>query len=114
MATIELNDRAEMADDQLDEQTFEPAPRQEKPRIPGRSRQVVPISLEKLPKFAKNRYEGVLIAAARARQLNAKKIALEERGMEEAAELKRMKMTTHALGELVDGKIAVTRHETEF
>jgi hypothetical protein len=46
--------------------------------------------------------------------LNAKKIALEERGMEEALELKRMKMTTFALTELVEGKIQVERPDEAF
>lgn len=115
MATIELNEQTAANAEVADSQTFAPThARLEKPRIPGRSRQVNLISLENLPKYAKNRYEGVLIAAARARQLNAKKIAMEERGMEEAAELKRMKMTSHALNELVTGQIEVMRPDQEF
>jgi DNA-directed RNA polymerase omega subunit len=95
-------------------QTFDPAPRHEKPRRHGARPRTKLRSLENLSDFAKNRYEGVLIAAARARQLNAKKVAYEERGLEEAAELKRYKMTSYALRELLDGKIEVTRPEEEF
>ena len=47
-------------------QTFDPAPRHEKPRRHGASPRAKLRSLESLPEFAKNRYEGVLIAAARA------------------------------------------------
>ncbi|GAB4319315.1 MAG: hypothetical protein Kow0074_08840 [Candidatus Zixiibacteriota bacterium] len=100
---------ADSDDDSLSGQTF--APRMPEPAdIPMRLRRRNPRSFEGLEKYAKNRYEAVLIAAARARQLNAKKIALEERGLEdEAAELKRLKMTSYALDELLDGKIEVTR-----
>lgn len=97
--------------DRGDEQTF--VPRQpEHPRLPARLRRRPLRSLEGVGKVAKNRYEAVLIAAARARQLNAKKLALEERGLEdEAAELKRLKMTSYALDELMDEKIEVNRPE---
>ena len=115
MMTMERNNRLHEDDEELDEQSFAAvSARQEKPKS-ARERHHVPlISLENLPQYAKNRYEGVLIASARARQLNAKKVALEERGSEEAADLKRMKMTTHALGELVNGKIEVTRPGDSF
>lgn len=101
-------------EEQAAPQSFDPAPRHERPRRHGARPRTRLRSLENLPEFAKNRYEGVLIAAARARQLNAKKVALEERGLEEAAELKRYKMTSHALRELLDGKIEVTRPEEEY
>ncbi len=94
----------------VEEQTFLPLLPKSFRRVPHRHPKLQ--SLEDLEDFAKNRYEGVLIAAARARQLNAKKCALEERGMmEEAAELKRLKMTSHALTELMEGKIEVKRPE---
>ena len=110
MASIDLDERTS-PDSDADQQTFSPsALKADKPKGRGH-RYVRLVSLENLPKFAKNRYEGVLIAAARARQLNAKKVALEERGMEEALELKRLKMTTFALTELVEGKIDVVRPE---
>jgi DNA-directed RNA polymerase omega subunit len=106
-------ERAHSAADPVDPQSFSPALR-EKPKVPFRGHRVKLVSLENLPKFAKNRYEGVLIASARARQLNSKKVALEERGMmDEAQELKRMKMTSFALNELVEGKINVTRPNLE-
>jgi DNA-directed RNA polymerase omega subunit len=92
-------------------QTF--VPRVPEPEeIPLRLRRRNLRSLQELEKYAKNRYEAVLIAAARARQLNAKKMALEERGLEDdAGELKRLKMTSFALNELLDGEIEVTRPE---
>ena len=89
--------------------TFVPLLPKSSRRLPHRHPKLQ--SLEKLGDFAKNRYEAVLIASARARQLNAKKVALEERGMEEAVELKRLKMTSHALTELMEGKIEVQRPE---
>ena len=90
-------------------QTF--VPRTPEPEeIPARLRRRVLRSLAGLEDVAKNRYEAVLIASARARQLNAKKMALEERGLEDAAgELKRLKMTSFALNELLDGAIEVRR-----
>jgi len=96
---------------QTDAQSF--SPRQaEPPRPPMRLRRRKLRSLKPLDDQAKNRYEAVLIAAARARQLNSKKVALEERGLEdEVAELKRLKMTTFALDEVLDGKIQVIRPE---
>ena len=94
--------------------TFTPmAPREaERPRLPRRMRRQPLRSIEGIRQNAKNRYEAVLIASARARQLNAKKMALEERGLEEEVlALKRLKMTSNALGELLDGKIQVHRPE---
>ncbi len=98
-------------DEGLSGQTFMPK-LPEPSEVPMRLRRRALRSLEGLEQYAKNRYEAVLISAARARQLNAKKIALEERGLEDdAAELKRLKMTSFALDELLDGKIEVTRLE---
>jgi DNA-directed RNA polymerase omega subunit len=98
-------------DDQLDPQTFVPRP-VEPPKMPQRLRRRKLRSLDSLNDRAKNRYEAVLIAAARARQLNTKKLALEERGLEDdVGELKRLKMTSFALDELIDGKIDVMRPE---
>jgi len=101
-------------EDDLEGQTFAPsAPKQSDwAKLPQRLRRRHLRSLEGLQECAKNRYEAVLIASARARQLNAKKLALEERGLEdEAAELKRLKMTSSALTELLDGRIEVKRPE---
>ncbi len=67
--------------------------------------------LDPLDKYAKSRYEAVLIAAARARQINAEKVAAEERGDEDVAILKKIKVTTHALDELLDGEIKFERVE---
>ncbi len=113
MAKFDMDEKLPM-DDEHDEQTFSPA-RVEKARPVSRGgRHGRLVSLENLRDHAKNRYEGVLIASARARQLNAKKIAMEERGMEEAVELKRLKMTTFAMTELVEGKIKVERPNGGF
>ena len=96
---------------ETDPQSFSPRP-VEPPKPSMRLRRSELRSLKGLKEAAKNRYEAVLIAAARARQLNAKKVALEERGLEdEVAVLKRRKMTTHALNEVLDGKIHVMRPE---
>jgi len=109
MAKYDMDDRAAMDADHDDDQSFSPAARTERARPSIGRRPARLVSLERLPEFAKNRYEGVLIASARARQLNAKKLAMEERGMEEALDLKRLKMTTFAMTELVEGKLKVER-----
>jgi DNA-directed RNA polymerase omega subunit len=113
MVNLDPPDEAELTDAAVMEgQTFAPTPPSaDKQKASGRAlfHRTPPLSLDGLRQQAANRYEGVLIAAARARQLNAKKTAMEERGMEEAAELKRLKMTSHALGELLTGKIDVSR-----
>jgi DNA-directed RNA polymerase subunit K/omega len=115
MAKFDMDEHAPLDQEhEEDEQTFAPTP-VEKPKSVargGRHRRLV--SLEHLRDHAKNRYEGVLIASARARQLNAKKIAMEERGMEDAIELKRLKMTTFAMTELIEGKIKVERPNESF
>ena len=67
--------------------------------------------LEPLDSYTKNRYEAVLVAAARARQLNNEKLAAEERGDEEAIKLKKIKVTSHALNELLSGEIEFERVE---
>lgn len=101
-------------DENLESQTFAPRP-VEPPKLPARLRRRQLRSLQGLTETAKNRYEAVLIAAARARQLNSKKLALEERGLEdEVGELKRMKMTSFALDELLDKKIDVQRTDDEL
>ena len=67
--------------------------------------------LEPLDEITKTRYEAVLVAAARARQLNGEKIAAEERGDEDMVRLKKIKVTSHALNELLDGEIEFERVE---
>jgi len=67
--------------------------------------------LDSLDKMAKSRYEAVLIAAARARQINSEKVAAEERGDEQAAKLKKIKVTSFALNELLNGEIEFERVE---
>ena len=67
--------------------------------------------LEPLDERAKSRYEAVLIAAARARQINAERIAAEERGDEQTAKPKKTKTTSRALVELLEGEIEFERVE---
>jgi len=67
--------------------------------------------LEPLDNYTKNRYEAVLVAAARARQLNNEKLAAEERGDEEAIKMKKIKVTSRALNELLSGEIEFERVE---
>jgi DNA-directed RNA polymerase subunit K/omega len=68
-------------------------------------------ALDPLDGYTKTRYEAVLVAAARARQINSEKIAAEERGDEDAVRLKKIKVTSHALNELLDGEIEFERVE---
>lgn len=69
--------------------------------------------LDPLDKIAKSRYDAVLIASARARQLNNEKLAAEERGGEEAVVLKKIKVTSSALIELLNDEIVFERVEVE-
>jgi len=68
-------------------------------------------SLDSLGQKARSRYEAVLIAAVRARQINAEKLAAEERGDEGALKLKKIKVTSRALYELLEGSIEFERVE---
>jgi DNA-directed RNA polymerase omega subunit len=67
--------------------------------------------LDLLDQRVKSRYEAVLVAAARARQINAENLAAEERGDEETPRLRKAKVTSRALHELLDGQIEFERVE---
>ena len=67
--------------------------------------------LDLLDQRVRSRYEAVLVAAARARQMNAEHLAAEERGEEQVAKLKKVKVTSRALDELLDGEIEFERVE---
>ncbi len=67
--------------------------------------------LEPLDEHTKSRYEAVLIAAARARQINTEKLAAEERGDDLVSDLKKVKVTSQALRELLDGELEFQRVE---
>jgi len=68
-------------------------------------------SLDQLDQRVRSRYEAVVVAAARARQMNAQKLAAEERGEGDAPMLKKAKVTTRALDELLNGEIEFERVE---
>jgi DNA-directed RNA polymerase omega subunit len=71
------------------------------------------ISLEDLDKLTVNRYEAVLIAAQRARQVNAMRLAQLERMAEEDVTIDARKVTSIALQDVATGKAKFRRIEEE-
>jgi len=71
------------------------------------------ISFNKVDKITRNRYEAVLIAAQRARQINAMRLAQLERMAEEDVTIDGRKVTTIALHDLSTGKVKFRRTEEE-
>ncbi len=71
------------------------------------------ISLEELDKLTINRYEAVLIAAQRARQVNAMRLAQLERMAEEDVTIDARKVTSIALQDVASGKVKFRRIEEE-
>jgi len=69
------------------------------------------ILLEEVNKVSRNRYEAVLIAAQRSRQINSLRLALLERMAEEDVDIDTRKVTTIALRDLIDGNIIINRPE---
>jgi DNA-directed RNA polymerase omega subunit len=67
------------------------------------------LSLEEIDKLTRNRYEAVLIAAQRARQINSLRLALLERMTEEDVSIDARKVTTIALRDIIDGNIELKR-----
>ncbi len=67
------------------------------------------ISLEDLDKLTVNRYEAVLIAAQRARQVNAMRLAQLERMAEEDVTIDARKVTSIALQDVATGKVKFRR-----
>ncbi|MEP0829375.1 MAG: DNA-directed RNA polymerase subunit omega [Candidatus Zixiibacteriota bacterium] len=70
---------------------------------------MVKTSFEELDKVTKNRYEAVLIAAQRARQVNALRLAQLERMAEENVTIDGRKVTSLALQDLAAGKVKFRR-----
>ena len=70
-------------------------------------------SLEEIDKLTKNRYEAVLIAAQRARQINSLRLAKLERMAEEEVQIDSRKVTSIALHDLSDGKVKFKRVSEE-
>jgi DNA-directed RNA polymerase omega subunit len=74
-------------------------------------------SIENLEKVAQNRYEAVIVAAQRARQLNTKRLAklaaIIEAGGEVEFDMDARKITMVALKDLMDGKVKFNRADTE-
>ena len=66
-------------------------------------------SFEDLDKVTRNRYEAVLIAAQRARQVNALRLAQLERMSEENVTIDGRKVTSLALRDLAAGKVKFRR-----
>jgi DNA-directed RNA polymerase omega subunit len=66
--------------------------------------------LDKVDEVVRNRYEAVIIAAKRARQINADRLAkLELMPENEEIDLDPRKVTTRAIEELIKGKIKFER-----
>jgi DNA-directed RNA polymerase omega subunit len=67
------------------------------------------VSFVEVDKITKNRYEAVLIAAQRARQINSLRLAQLERMAEEDVTLDARKVTSIAMQDLSDGKVKFRR-----
>ena len=67
------------------------------------------INFEEVDKITRNRYEAVLVAAQRARQINSLRLALLERMAEENVDIDGRKVTSIAMQDLSDGKINFKR-----
>jgi len=66
--------------------------------------------IDKIDKIVGNRYEAVIIAAKRARQINADRIAkLELMPEDDTIDIDLRKVTTRALEELIEGMINFER-----
>jgi DNA-directed RNA polymerase omega subunit len=66
---------------------------------------MVRTSFEELDKVTRNRYEAVLIASQRARQINSIRLAQLERMAEEDISIDGRKVTSLALADLASGKV---------
>ncbi|UCD17526.1 MAG: DNA-directed RNA polymerase subunit omega [Candidatus Zixiibacteriota bacterium] len=71
-------------------------------------------SFEELDKVAKNRYEAVLIASQRARQINSLRLAQLERMAEENVTIDGRKVTTLALTDVAGGKVKFRREGNDI
>lgn len=69
--------------------------------------------IEEVDKITKNRYEAVLIAAQRARQINSLRQAQLERMVEEEVNIDSRKVTSIALQDLSEGNATFKRSNEE-
>jgi len=69
--------------------------------------------MEEIDKITKNRYEAVLIAAQRARQINSHRQAQLERMVEEEVNIDTRKVTSIALQDLSEGTVKFKRNNEE-
>ncbi|HDS01524.1 MAG TPA: DNA-directed RNA polymerase subunit omega [candidate division Zixibacteria bacterium] len=68
------------------------------------------VKLDELDKVIKNRYAAVIVAAKRARRINAERVAkLELMPENDEIDIDPRKVTTRAIEELIDGKIKIGR-----
>ncbi len=64
--------------------------------------------LDKVDEVTKNRYAAVIVAAKRARQINADRMAkLELMPEDDSVDIDPRKVTTRAIQELLEGKVKV-------
>ncbi len=71
------------------------------------------IAFDELDKLTKNRYEAVLVASQRARQINSIRLAQLERMAEENITIDGRKVTSMALDDVVEGRVKFRRKEDE-
>ena len=71
------------------------------------------INFEEVDKLTRNRYEAVLIAAQRARQINSLRLALLERMAEENVDIDGRKVTSIAMQDLSNGKVKFKHVESQ-
>ncbi|HHI03122.1 MAG TPA: DNA-directed RNA polymerase subunit omega [candidate division Zixibacteria bacterium] len=69
--------------------------------------------MEEIDKITRNRYEAVLIAAQRARQINSHRQAQLERMVEEEVNIDTRKVTSIALQDLSEGTVKFKRNNEE-
>jgi DNA-directed RNA polymerase omega subunit len=70
------------------------------------------VSFEDVDKLTQNRYEAVLIAAQRARQINSMRLAQLERMAEEDVTIDGRKVTSIAMNDLSEGNVKFRRATT--
>jgi len=70
-------------------------------------------SFEDVDKVTRNRYEAVLIASQRARQINSLRLAQLERMAEEDVTIDGRKVTSLALLDVMDGRVKFRRDKIE-
>ncbi|UCD94273.1 MAG: DNA-directed RNA polymerase subunit omega [Candidatus Zixiibacteriota bacterium] len=70
------------------------------------------VSFEDVDKLTQNRYEAVLIAAQRARQINSMRLAQLERMAEEDVTIDGRKVTSIAMNDLSEGNVKFRRTAT--